>query len=94
MTDKITREEFVILQADFLAIRAVVARLVSYEAARWPDPTKIFESFSDSIGQQIHEVTADRQPTAKTIAVQEEIQKQVDWIVASARTMAAGEGGT
>ena len=65
-----------------------MARLVAYEAARWPDPTKMYEDFSDSTAQHLHELARDRPLRPGEIALQEAIQKEVDWIVTVARTMA------
>jgi hypothetical protein len=87
MDDEELAKSLHLLLARTLATRDVVARLVAYEAARWPDPTKMYEDFSDATAQHLHEVTAGRPLSPGSIALQEAIQKEVDWIVAVARRM-------
>jgi hypothetical protein len=47
----------------------------------------MYEDFSDATAQHLHEVTAGRPLSPGSIALQEAIQKEVDWIVAVARRM-------
>jgi hypothetical protein len=85
MEDKEVREKYALLTARVLAIRDVVARLLAYEAKRWPDPLKLLEDFSEATDSRIHAVTGDRNLSAGAMALQETIRKETDWIVALAR---------
>lgn len=81
-------DEMMTLQAEILAIRDVVARLVAFEAMRWPEPSKIFENFSSATDLHLIQTQHGQAPGRGAMTAQEEIRRTVDWIVSSARTMA------
>jgi hypothetical protein len=86
--DTETREQLALLTARVLGIRDVVARLLACEAHRTPDPDKLLEHFADATAQRLHEVPDD---TEGGMQAHEAIQSEVDWIVASAKTMLGGQ---
>ena len=91
MEDKDARETIALLMARVLAIRDVVARLVAYEAKRWPDPAKLLQDFSEATEIRIHHVTGGRDISPQTLALQEAIRREVDWIVGAARNSLSGD---
>jgi hypothetical protein len=93
MEDHDARERLAILNAQLKGIVDVVARLVAYEAARWPNPNQIYQDFAEATALHTDAMSKRRKLTSGAIAFQEEAQKQVDWIVAAARMMElAGRG--
>lgn len=87
MVDKALRQHLDLVCARILAVRNVVARLLAYEAARWPDPNTVFEGFSTTTDAHIHQLTKPGQVDDSELRFQEEIRMQVDWIIANARLM-------
>jgi hypothetical protein len=87
MVQRTTRQQFDIVTARILAVRDVVARLLAYEAARWPDPFRILEDFSSATDMHIHQFAEPGQVDDSELRFQEEIRMQVDWIVSAARIM-------
>ncbi len=87
MKDNKARLDIQSLNARVLAIRDVVARLVAYESARWPDPDEVLNNFADARIERHAKMNAEKPPSPAVIAFQEEIQREIDWIMASARSM-------
>jgi hypothetical protein len=79
------------LTARVLAIRDVVARLLAYESARWEEPALLFNDISDTTAKRIYDLMGKRNLTPATIALQEFIQKEVDFVVTMAQKMATPE---
>lgn len=93
MADDLIRDELASLIARVLGIRDVVSRLVAYEASRHSDHEGLFRHISDATASNIYrtEKKDGRPPSRETMILQEQIQNEVDTIVAEARRiMAAG----
>lgn len=89
--DDETREQYWELNAKILGIRDVVARLLAYRISESGDPDGLLSHFSDSTQDHLISAQKGKEPNAEVIKLQEQIQAQVDWIVAAARTMAEDE---
>lgn len=68
----------------------VVARLLAYEIARHDNPEVILQNFADGTNHQIYatQKRLGKEPGPAVVAFQEQIQAEIDWIVAAAREMA------
>jgi hypothetical protein len=80
-------EQFATFMARVLAMRDVVARLLAYEAERAPDKTEFLREISDATDERIHRVTKAQSVDQETLALQEKIRREIDWLVAAARKM-------
>jgi hypothetical protein len=85
--DEKTREQFILLTLQTLAVRDVVARLLAYEAARREDPMALLRDFSEATDERIHHEAQGLDLGPKTIEAQEILRKEVDWMVNAARVM-------
>ena len=73
-----------------LAMRDVVARLLAYEARRHGDPAELLRDFSEATESRIAQVSS-RKPS---LASEEGIRKEIDWIVAAAQKMLPDDKGS
>ena len=81
MEDQEIAAKMITIRAQTLAIRDVVARLLTYEALRWGDPADALRDISETT--DIHIATMSR----TDVEFEEVIRKEVDWIVSAARMM-------
>ena len=86
-------DELSLLSARVLAIRDVVAQLVAFEALRSPNSKDVYQEIADGTAKSIYAQDVryrreGREAAPEAVAFQEEIQKQVDWIVEAARRIA------
>lgn len=70
------------LQAQVLAIRDVVARLVAYEASRHENPDDLLRDVSEAGDARIDR---DTPPNESQMRMREIMRAQIDWMVAAAR---------
>jgi hypothetical protein len=89
MEDEEARKKIAELAYRVLAQRDVVARLLAYETARWPNQTQLLEDFSSAPLKRLRTLDKGREPSASAIWGEEIMQREIDWIVAAARMMAA-----
>jgi hypothetical protein len=85
MEDTDARDQLALLSARVLAIRDVVARLVAYEANRWPDPNKLLRDFSEAVDARLHSLPPNDDNSMMTL--HETIRREVDWIVEAAQSV-------
>lgn len=81
------------LEATVLAIRDVAAHLLAFEVLRSPNPRDVYQEIADGTARKVYGFASGfqrqgREGTPEAVAFQEEIQRQVDWIVEAARRIA------
>jgi hypothetical protein len=81
--DKKAREEIAKLGARSLAMRDILAWLLACEATRAEDPDALLQSFSETGDKRVAKLPPDHMPFA------EEIRKEFDWMLATAKKMLA-----
>jgi hypothetical protein len=79
------------LMAMVLGIRDVAAYLLSTEAARSPDAESVYREVSEITAKRLHKIGSSYDLDLSTMAQQEAIQGQVDWIIAQARKISQDE---
>jgi hypothetical protein len=66
-----------------IALRAVMARLLAHEAARYDDPNQIFRDISEGMDKML----ARHSSHAATIDLEEGVKKEIDWLIAASRSL-------
>lgn len=66
-----------------MAIRAVVAPLLAYEAARYENPDDLFRAISEGIEQMLARHTKG----SAVMDLEEGVRREIDWFVAAARSI-------
>lgn len=79
--------DLIVLSARVLAIRDVLVLLLAREAGRTRKPETCFQEMSAAIDRRIHDTADHNDLPDGAIRVQEELQLQVDWMLAAARAI-------
>jgi hypothetical protein len=83
--------DLVVLSARVLAVRDVLVLLLAREAERTREPEACFQEMSAAIDRRVHGNIDHGDLTDGAIRVQEELQRQVDWMLGAARTIVKKE---